>query len=35
MSESIHIEPTHLFLADVHLGGSILMGETTKKVCAP
>ena len=31
MSESIHIEPTHLFLADVHLGGSILMGENYEK----
>ena len=27
MSESIYIKPTHLFMADVHLGGSIVMGE--------
>jgi UDP-2,3-diacylglucosamine hydrolase len=26
MSQSIYIEPTHIFLADVHLGGSTLMG---------
>ena len=31
MSESIYIEPTHLFMADVHLGGSIMMGENYEK----
>ena len=31
MSESINIEPTHIFLADVHLGGSVLMWEKLRK----
>ncbi len=31
MSESTDIEPTHLFLADVHLGGSIGLGDNYEK----
>ena len=35
MSEYKGIEPTHLFLADVHLDSSKSMGEKYEKTYAP